>query len=597
MKKLPVFLLSLFALLFSGGLAASTTPITGTVVDDDDGLPLIGVAVHLVGSTIGTVSDINGSFSLTVTSEKPTVQLKFSYTGFQSTTVKAKPGEDLGTIRLSSAATNLEEVVVVGYGVQRRRDVSGSIQGKVAGVALSGAYQSGHPPYERGKPEQYNAIEENGWINASEQSVSTLSTDVDRASYANVRRFIKEGSLPPADAVRSEEMINYFNYDDPAPTGQDPIALTTEIGRCPWNADNRLLRVGLRARDLPRSEFPPANLVFLIDVSGSMQGPDRLPLLKQSLMMLVDQLRPEDKLSIVVYAGAAGLVLPPTPGDRGSVIREALEQLSAGGSTAGGAGIQLAYQTALENFIPGGNNRVILATDGDFNVGTQDQNGLVKLIESKRESGVYLTVLGFGRGNYQGGTMQELADRGNGNHAYIDGVLEAKKTLIEEFGGTLVTVAKDVKVQLAFDPKQVAAYRLIGYENRLLDEEDFDDDTKDAGEMGAGHRVTVLYEIVPAGRGTGDLGQLRVRYKAPEGGYSRKMTQPVSAGPENPSNDLAWAAAVAEFAMLLRDSEYQGTANYTDCIARARAARGEDHKGYRAEMIGLMEQASGMAKK
>ena len=342
--------------------------------------------------------------------------------------------------------------------------------------------------------------------------------------------------------------------------------------------------------------MPPANLVFLLDVSGSMQGPDRLPLLKKSMLLLTEQLRPQDRVAIVVYAGAAGVVLPSTPGDRGSIIREALMQLEAGGSTAGGAGIELAYAIARENFVAGGNNRVILATDGDFNVGPSDQDDLLELIERKRTSGVYLTVLGFGRGNYQGGTMQELADRGNGNHAYIDGELEARKTLIEEFGGTLVTVAKDVKVQLAFDPAAVASYRLIGYENRLLETEDFDDDTKDAGEMGAGHRVTVLYEIVPAGYAE-SLGELRVRYKSPQGGASEQIVQAVS-GRESasPSADLTWATSVAEFAMLLRDSEYLGDGNYRDCIARAGAALGEDPQGYRGQMIDLMRRASRLAR-
>ncbi|MGB3799174.1 MAG: von Willebrand factor type A domain-containing protein [Lewinella sp.] len=584
MRPLLLLLFSLPLLL-----AAQSGPITGQVVDAETDDPLVGVNVLLAATPIGTVTDIAGRFSITAASESGKLRLVFSYVGYETRTINASPGDSLGRISLQPAEDKLKEVIVMGYSQRRKHDAMGSLNNQY--------YSAPAAPYDYGRPEQYNSIEENGWVQTNKQAISTLSTDVDRASYANVRRFIEEGSLPPADAVRSEEMINYFNYDDPAPTGDEPLALYTETGACPWNPENQILRVAIRAKDISRDDLPAANLVFLLDVSGSMQGPDRLDLLKKSMLLLVDQLRPQDRISIVVYAGAAGLVLPPTPGDQGSVIRDAISELSAGGSTAGGAGIKLAYATAEEHFIPGGNNRIILATDGDFNVGTSSQNALVDLIEQKRTSGVYLTVLGFGRGNYQGGTMQELADRGNGNHAYIDGLLEAKKTLIEEFGGTLVTVAKDVKVQLAFDPKAVAAYRLIGYENRLLNAEDFDDDTKDAGEIGAGHRVTVLYEIIPGTARSEELAELRIRYKAPEGGYSRELTTKVNATETSASDNLNWAAAVAEFAMLLRESEHRGAANYPDCMTRARAARGEDPNGYRGEMIGLMERAAGLAKK
>ena len=579
-----LFLLLLFPCLLTGQIS-----VTGRVVDAADDLPLIGASVQILNSTRGVVTDIDGYFELTGLSSGEKLKLKIDYTGYETRTIRAKAGDSLGLIRLSQNQESLEEIVVVGYGRQYRRAASGKAQPSYAPAPV-------YHDYDLGRPERYNAIHENGFILTADEAISTLSTDVDRASYANVRRFIEEGGLPPTDAVRSEEMINYFTYDDPAPSGDAPLALTTELGPCPWNPDNRILRVGLRARDIEHEDLPPANLVFLLDVSGSMQGPDRLPLLKKSMLLLTEQLRPQDRVAIVVYAGAAGVVLPSTPGNRGSIIREALMQLEAGGSTAGGAGIELAYAIARENFVAGGNNRVILATDGDFNVGPSDQEDLLELIEHKRESGVYLTVLGFGRGNYQGGTMQELADRGNGNHAYIDGELEARKTLIEEFGGTLVTVAKDVKVQLAFNPAAVQSYRLIGYENRLLDTKDFDDDTKDAGEMGAGHRVTVLYEIVPAGS-TDALGELRVRYKSPEGGASEKITQAVTGSESNaPSDDLTWATAVAEFAMLLRDSEHLGDGNYRDCIDRAKTALGEDTQGYRRQMINLMRRASRLAR-
>ncbi len=567
-------------------LSGQSTAINGRVVDADDRQPLIGVAVTVVGNTSGTVTDLDGFFRLEGIPEGRRVRLKLSYTGYADQILRATAGDSLGTIMLSTDHAELDEVVVVGYARRQHRQ-------------LDAAYSSApiFHDFEGGRPERYNGITENGFVAVSDRAVSTLSTDVDRASYANVRRFIQEGGLPPAEAVRSEEMINYFTYDDPAPVGDAPLALSTEVGPCPWNPDNRIFRVGLRARDIEREDLPPANLVFLLDVSGSMQGPDRLPLLKKSMLLLTEQLRPQDRVAIVVYAGAAGVVLPSTPGDRGSIIREALMQLEAGGSTAGGTGIELAYAIARENFVVGGNNRVILATDGDFNVGPSSQDDLLKLIERKRASGVYLTVLGFGRGNYQEGTIQELADRGNGNHAYIDGELEARKILIEEFGGTLVTVAKDVKVQLEFNPAAVTSYRLIGYENRLLETEDFEDDKKDAGEMGAGHRVTVLYEFVPATTDTVTLGELRVRYKSPDGGASKLVTQAAGhRARREPSTDLAWATAVAEFAMLLRDSEYVGEGNYPDCIARAEAAIGSDEQGYRRQMIDLMRRASSLAR-
>ena len=563
---------------------AQTATITGTVVDAENREPLIGASIQVKGRAAGAVTDIDGYFELTGLQPDRQVRINLTYTGYSDTTVVALPGDQLDTIALRAGNT-LEEVVVVGYGAQQRRAVN------------SAAYEN--TAYNRGRPERYNAIRENGFVATEQQAISTLSTDVDRASYANVRRFILDGSLPPTDAVRSEEMINYFAYDDPAPAPGAPLALTTELGECPWNPEHRVLRVGLRAQDIEREELPSANLVFLLDVSGSMQGPDRLELLKQSMLMLTEQLRPQDRVAMVVYAGAAGLVLPSTAGDRGAIIREAITQLQAGGSTAGGAGIALAYLVARENFIEGGNNRVILATDGDFNVGPSDQESLVEMIERKRETGIYLTVLGFGRGNYQEGTMQELADRGNGNHAYIDGELEARKTLIEEFGGTLVTVAKDVKVQLAFDPAAVQSYRLIGYENRLLDTEDFDDDRKDAGEMGAGHRVTVLYELVPtiSAEAMASLGELRVRYKSPQGGRSEQLSVDVPATvASEPSENLRWATAVAEFVMLLRDSEYLQQGSYPACITRARRASGSDGQGYRRQLIELMERASQLAR-
>ncbi|RMG88239.1 MAG: VWA domain-containing protein, partial [Bacteroidetes bacterium] len=471
--------------------------------------------------------------------------------------------------------------------------------------------------------EGYEFIEENDFHDVARNPLSTFSIDVDAASYANMRRFLRNGQLPPADAVRIEEMVNYFHYEYPAPTDDTPFSVSTEVGICPWNTGHRLVHIGVQGKKMVSEDMPPANLVFLIDVSGSMSAPNKLPLLKTSFKMLVDQLRPQDKVAIVVYAGAAGVVLKPTSGQEKATIKNALDQLKAGGSTAGGAGIQLAYQLARENFAEGGNNRVILATDGDFNVGLSNDSELVRLIESERESGIFLTVLGFGTGNYQDTKMQKLADHGNGNHAYIDHLNEARKVLVEEFGGTLFTIAKDVKIQVEFNPARVAAYRLIGYENRLLDEEDFNDDTKDAGELGAGHSVTALYEIVPAGTDDPAIRKadalkyqktvvppeatdsdewltVKLRYKKPEGGRSRALEFPVS-GPalsaQMTSDNFRWSAAVAGFGMLLRQSKFIEKWTFADVRDLAQSAIGPDLNGYRAEFVELIERAQALTQK
>ncbi|MCB0534555.1 MAG: von Willebrand factor type A domain-containing protein [Lewinellaceae bacterium] len=463
--------------------------------------------------------------------------------------------------------------------------------------------------------EAYNTIYENPFLEAQANAVSTFSIDVDAASYSNARRFLQHGQLPPADAVRIEEFVNYFDYAYPAPTGKDPFSVNTELAECPWNTNHRLLLIGLQGRQIETGQLPASNFVFLIDVSGSMNAPNKLPLVQESLKMLTDQMRPHDRVAIVVYAGAAGLVLPSTPGSDKPAIKAAIERLSAGGSTAGAAGIQLAYDVARKNLVRGGNNRVVLCTDGDFNVGLSNESELVKLIETERESGVFLTVLGYGTGNYQDGKMQQLADKGNGNHAYIDQVSEAKKVLISEFGGTMFAIAKDVKIQIEFNPNRVAGYRLIGYENRLLAREDFDDDTKDAGELGAGHRVTALYEIVPAGRPlpagvkngemryqetkptaaakSDELLTLKLRYKQPKVGASSSLIQTTVADKltATPSNNFQMAASVAEFGLLLRNSAYKGTATYERCLARAQKAAKTDPSGYRKELCELIEKA------
>jgi Ca-activated chloride channel family protein len=464
--------------------------------------------------------------------------------------------------------------------------------------------------------EEYDRIYENEFLDALSNPLSTVSIDVDTASYSNARRFITDSMLPPADAVRIEEFINYFNYDYPQPVDEHPFSANVEVSEAPWNRDHQLVHIGLQGLDVPKEELPDSNLVFLLDVSGSMNHSNKLPLVKRGFQLLVDQMGERDSVAIVVYAGAAGLVLPPTNGDNKAAIYEAIESLEAGGSTAGGEGIELAYRVAAENFIEGGNNRVILATDGDFNVGPSSDAELIRLIEEKREEGIFLTVLGFGTGNYKDSKMEQLADKGNGNYAYLDSIREANRVLVSEMAGTLLTIAKDVKIQIEFNPSKVQAYRLIGYENRVLAKEDFEDDTKDAGELGAGTAVTFLYEIIPAGadealrptpelkyqdtevseeaQQSDELLTLKLRYKQPDGDESILMEYPVldEALPlDQTSDNFRFSAAVAEFGMLLRDSAFKGDATYQDVRELARSAMGEDETGYRLEFLQLVETA------
>jgi Ca-activated chloride channel homolog len=474
-------------------------------------------------------------------------------------------------------------------------------------------------PSDSGNTEAYDHIDENPFRSPTVAPMSTFSVDVDRASYSNVRRFLTQGQLPPKDAVRIEELINYFPYDDPTPgrTGA-PLKVSTELAAAPWNEKHDLLRIAVRARDVDMRNAPPSNLVFLVDVSGSMHGPGRLPLVKQALALLVNELREEDRVAIAVYAGSAGLVLPSTSGAHKAKILAALDGLEAGGSTAGGAGIRLAYDVAKQHYISGGNNRVVLCTDGDFNVGQSSDGELVRLIEQRRAEGSYLTILGFGMGNYKDAKMEKLAGAGNGNYGYIDDLLEARKMLVKEMGGTLYTVAKDVKLQVEFNPQRVQAYRLLGYEDRLLRDEDFSNDKKDAGDVGAGHTVTALYEIVPAGvkldvelpgvaplryqRVTGaqsprdELLHVALRYKAPDGDRSQLMTTPVSAErTARPSESMRFASAVAGFGMLLRESKNAGSLTWSDMLSLARGARGGDEDGYRADFIKMSETAARLA--
>ena len=469
--------------------------------------------------------------------------------------------------------------------------------------------------------ESYSQLDENPFHQVARAPLSTFSIDVDTASYSNTRRFIGEGQLPPKDAVRIEELINYFNYDYPQPTGSAPFSVNVETADCPWNTKHRLVQIGLQGKQVPMEQMPPANLVFLIDVSGSMQAANKLPLVKSSLRMLTEQLSARDRVAIVVYAGASGLALASTPGDRKQEIMAALDRLEAGGSTNGGEGIQLAYRVAQENFIQNGSNRVILASDGDFNVGVTSESDLVTLIEEKRQGGVFLSVLGYGMGNLKDSTMEKLADKGNGNYAYIDTPAEARKVLGAELGGTLYTIAKDVKIQVEFNPAQVAGYRLIGYENRLLRDQDFNDDTKDAGEIGAGHTVTALYEIVPAGQKVPDadvdklkyqnpaeasgmkideMMTVKLRYKEPDGEESRLLSVGVvdtNGALSNASENFKFASSVAAFGMLLRDSKYKGDANFDSVLQLARSSVGADLQGYRIEFVRMVERAKSLAPK
>ena len=494
----------------------------------------------------------------------------------------------------------------------------------LADVAAMGAYAPSPalvriPSPQPADTEKYAVREDNPVHRTSEQPVSTFSIDVDTGSYANVRRMLDDGMRPPADAVRAEEMINYFRYGHAAPDSLDvPFRVTTELAPAPWNGKRQLLMIGIKGYDVPKATLPPANLVLLIDTSGSMNTPDKLPLLKQSMKQLVNQLRPQDHVSIVVYAGSAGLVLAPTSGDRGGEILAALERLEAGGSTNGGDGIRLAYAMAKQGYVQGGVNRVILATDGDFNVGTVDQGALETLVADQRKAGIALTTLGFGRGNYNDALAEQLADVGDGNHAYIDSLSEARKVLVQEMGSTLLTIARDVKIQVEFNPALVAEYRLVGYENRVLRNEDFANDKVDAGDIGAGHEVTALYEITPAGSGAEQLpalrygvasgpagarpsgtraeeiAHLRLRYKRPGEDDSRLITTPImrSSLQATPSDTLRFAATVAAYADALRGGSRIGDWSWDEILRNARAV--QDGNSQRAEFVGLVETAQAL---
>jgi Ca-activated chloride channel homolog len=627
MKRILLMLLPVILILLAFRPVKSHT-VTGKVTDET-GSPVASVSIRVKGTNTGVSSDSKGVFRITAPSTNAT--LVFSSVGHETKEIKIN-GQSHINVTLKTIALTSQEVVVTGM-ANKRVMIRGN-SSVYAGAPANGYAQPLYDQYyfkqtdkdgirEDFNREGYDKITENRFLKVTDNPLSTFSIDVDAASYSNIRRFLNQGQLPPAGAIRIEEMVNYFTYQYPQPVKNEPFSINTEISDAPWNKEHKLVLIGLQGKKIPTENLPASNLVFLIDVSGSMQDPLKLPLVKASMKMLVDQLREQDNISMVVYAGAAGLVLSPTSGDEKTTIKDAIDKLESGGSTAGGAGIKLAYKTARENFVKGGNNRVILCTDGDFNVGESSDDAMERMIEEERKSGVFLTVLGYGMGNYQDAKMQKLADKGNGNHAYIDGISEAKKVLVNEFGGTLFTIAKDVKLQVEFNPAKVQGYRLIGYENRMLAKEDFNDDKKDAGELGSGHTVTALYEVIPAGvksnflqkvdslkyqknvaplsatSQTDEILTVKFRYKAPDGDVSKLIEHPVldkQLPIAKTSDNFRFASAVAQFGLLLRNSEFKSLASYDNVLNLARKAKGYDEEGYRSEFIRLVESARLMAK-
>ncbi|HEU5262942.1 MAG TPA: von Willebrand factor type A domain-containing protein [Gemmatimonadales bacterium] len=598
-------------------------PETGRIeghVRDGAGIPIAKAQVSVVGTSFHAVTNDSGHYAIAnVPVGAFTVRAQsIGYMPAEARNVRVVANRTVTVDLQLRASVVALETVVVDAAKQAAPGLFGRARPAYAGQAIEPWRVQRQP----GNREQYDKIDDNPFLAVSAHAFSTFSVDVDRAS-SNMRRFLMQGQLPPKDAVLIEELVNYFPYEYAEPEGDAPVAINTEMAPAPWKPAHRLVRIGLQAKRSHTEGLPSSNFVFLIDVSGSMMPANKLPLLRAAFRLLVSELRARDRVAIVVYAGSAGLVLPSTPGDQKTKILDAIERLEAGGSTAGGAGIRRAYDEAVANFVRGGNNRVILATDGDFNVGVSSDAEMVRLIEEKRQTGVFLTVLGVGEGNLQAAKMEKLADHGNGNYAYIDSILEARKVLVHELGGTLYTVAKDVKIQVEFNPARVRAYRLIGYENRLLADEDFTDDKKDAGEIGSGHSVTALYEVVPVGVNSDvvvrvpdslryqtarvqenaaagpELLFVKVRYKQPDGDRSRLLTHAVlDRSPGSPSVDFRFQIAVAEFGLLLRESEHRGTADIGRVIAAARGALGADPDGYRAEFVRLAQatQTLGLAR-
>lgn len=659
MKSYTCLLFLLFIFISHTSLSQLGT-LKGTVKDKatNEPIPYATIILELNGSTIaGASSDYNGNYIIKGI-EPGVYDLKVTFVGYKTSftegIVISMDKITFYDVKMESTVEMLEEVLIVDFKVplisrdqtqtgstvtaeeierMPNRSASGSAAtvGGVAGIKKSkrnarGARSNGTfmfidgirvsvPKDHEFNTESYDEIVENEFRESLTNPLSTFSVDVDRASYANVRRYLNYGTKPPPGAVRIEEIINYFDYDYPQPENKDPFSVNLEMAECPWNNEHELLMVGLQGKELDKDEVPPSNLVFLIDVSGSMSDFNKLPLLQRSFDILVKNLRKEDMVSIVVYAGSAGLVLEPTPGNNKKRILEAINRLHAGGSTAGGRGIKLAYKIANENYLPDGNNRVILATDGDFNVGVSNDSELVKMIEKKRDDGIFLTILSFGMGNYKDSKMEKLSNKGNGNYAYIDNINEARKIFGKELYGTLFTIAKDVKIQIEFNPAKVRAYRLIGYENRMLAKEDFNDDTKDAGEIGSGHTVTALYEIIPAGSDeklpsadslkyqvltisdSEELLTVKLRYKDPDAEKSKLIQKCVTASDirkEYPGMNFVLASCAAEFGMILRESAFNNGSDYKDVLARTKVFEEHDEYGYKAEFIKLVKKAKAL---
>ena len=620
MKKC-LFTLTLFLSLVVAMVAQRT--VTGTVTDGENKEPLIGATIVLKGTKEGTMTDVDGHYTLKMPSKNNVSTLVIAFVGYATKEV-AIGSSDTIDIALEGGSI-LQEVVVTGYSVQRKKESLGSVSnvttqslsGRSAGVSINGNSKKKPKKQEPIGTEKYNHKDENVYKNPKKEPLSTFSIDVDKASYANVRRFLNDNSLPPKDAVRIEEMINYFDYKLPQPTDEHPVAVQSEMGICPWNKAHYLMKVDIQAVKKQYSEAPANNFVFLIDVSGSMSSPEKLGLLKDAFKILVTNLRSKDYVSIVTYAGNAGLVLDATSGSEKETILDALNKLESGGSTAGGQGIELAYKIAEENFDRQGNNRVILATDGDFNVGVSSTRELENLIVSKRENDIFLSVLGFGTGNINDEGMETLADKGNGNYFYIDNLKEANKVFDKELTGTILTVAKDVKFQIEFNPLAVESYRLVGYENRLLNDEDFNDDKKDAGEIGAGNSVTALYEVIPKGalmtdsedkrkdalryqtkemvaqNNVKELAFVKMRYKKPLRFKSSLLSQSIDnqiLSLERTSDNFRFAASVAAFGQVIKESAFKGDFDYRKIIDLAESAKGSDTEGYRQEFIDLVEK-------
>ncbi len=628
-NHLFILLLLTTSIIFANG----TGTITGTVTDSSNGDPLPGANILIEGTKIGVGANLQGVFSIPNLKEGK-YALAVTFVGY-----KRKIIRDIIITANKTTTVNIKLVPALGMGEEVL--VTAQAKGQLFAInscltSYSGRLPKPSPTRSGGEgsqviirgmkqkyniiqsqpehnTEEYSKIDESGFFEVINTPLSTFAADIDGASYSNARRFILQDQLPYADAVRTEEFINYFSYDYKKPDSEHPLSINLEYADCPWNGKHKLVHIGLQGKILSKDEQKQTNLVFLLDVSGSMREPNKLPLLKKSFKLLVKQLQPNDKVAIVVYAGSSGLVLPSTDASEKSKIIAALDRLQAGGGTAGAAGIQLAYEVASENFIDGGNNRVILATDGDFNVGISSTSELTRFIEKKRDKGIFLTVLGFGMGNYKDDRLQELADRGNGNHAYIDNILEAKKVLVNEVNATLFTIAKDVKIQVEFNPVKIKEYRLVGYENRKLEDKDFDDDKKDAGEIGAGHTVTALYEVVLADDNSpenrlkyqgkyikkdaynlDEVLTVKIRYKEPDGDKSKLFSAVLKGEPtklSKTSNNFRFSSAVAEFAMLLRDSEFKGNTTIESIVDLAQSSRGKDIFGYRADFLQTVERA------